>query len=128
MQNSRNTLRALVLGSAIGLSNALGSALGGMRSIIAAPQVQTATAGSGKGKGKSAVNRPRSFWYRPTCTSSQKTRNPADPAQAYLIARAEAKRARRAIALRYNAARSYLNNPSHTHEAPPRFDPFYIAQ
>lgn len=42
MQNSRNTLIALVLGSAIGLSNALGSALGGMRSLIAAPQVQTA--------------------------------------------------------------------------------------
>ena len=125
MQNSRNTLRALVLGSAIGLSNALGSALGGMRSIIAAPQVQTATAGSGKGKSK-GVNRPRSFWYRPTRTSSQKTRNPADPVQAYLIARAEAKRARRAEKLERDAGRSFAFNQAHG--ASVAFVPFYAAQ
>ena len=124
MQNSRNTLRVLMLGSAIGLSNALGSALGGMRSIIAAPQVQTATAG-GKGKSK-GVNRPRSFWYRPTRTSSQKTRNPADPAQAYLIARAEAKRARRAEKLERDAGRSFAFNQAHGVSA--AFVPFYAAQ
>lgn len=125
MQNSRNTLRALMFGSAIGLSNALGSALGGMRSIIAAPQVQTATAGSGKGESK-GVNRQRSFWYRPTRTSSQKTRNPADPAQAYLIARAEAKRARRAEKLERDASQNWLQNDAH--DARLSLDPLYVNQ
>lgn len=125
MQSSRNTLRALMLGGAIGLSNALGSALGGMRSIIAAPQIQTATAGSGKGKSKGA-SRPRSFWYRPTVTSSRKTRNPADPSQAYLIARAEAKRARRAEKMTLEATKAYFKNDAHG--CSPTFDPHYIAQ
>lgn len=57
-----------------------------------------------------------------TVTSSRKTRNPADPAQAYLIARADAKRARRAQRNRWDAQMSYVHNPC------PAVNPFYITQ
>lgn len=51
------------------------------------------------------------FNWPATRTTSRKPRNPADPAQAYLITRAEAKRARRAIKAQRDADRSWVKNP-----------------
>lgn len=56
-----------------------------------------------------------------TVTSSRKTRNPADPSQAYLISRAEAKRARRAEKLDACMYRSLLKNPTLTAAACSRY-------
>lgn len=53
-------------------------------------------------------------------------RNPTDPAQAYLIARAEAKRARRAEKLNRDAKRSFVKN--RTNDGRLALNPFYVAQ
>jgi len=116
----KSLLRALVLGGAM----SLGGALSGLsRQLKALDPIQTATAGSGKGEGRSRSASPR---YRSTCTSSRKTRNPSDPAQAYLIARAEAKRARRAEKLKRDTARAWIKNPCISYIR--RQDPFAIAK
>ena len=99
MQKS-SVIKAALLGGAL----ALGSALSGSASDALARMCGT-TRFSGV-----SFRAKRSFGYRKVCTSSQKTRNPADPQQAYLIERAKAKRARRAEKLRHDSARSYLNN------------------
>jgi hypothetical protein len=115
-----------MLGSAIGLAGALGSALSGGRLNIASPQIQTASTG-GKGRGKSkGVARDKSFWRRPVWTTSRKDRNPSDPAQAYLIARAEAKRARRAEKLTRDICRAFRWD--RTNDGRPALNPFYNAQ
>lgn len=110
-------MRSLVLGAG-SISAALMAALGSMGQIVSRP--------TGR-KSKSPV-RSRSYWYRPTCTSSRKTRNPNDPQQAYLIARAEAKRARRAEKLTRDAASAYMRNRAHNYSPSTSLCPLYIAQ
>jgi hypothetical protein len=108
-------LRALVLGGALS---------GFSHQLKALEQVQTATAGRGKGKGKGRAAQVKS-WFG-TRTASAKTRNPNDPAQAYLIARAEAKRARRAVKLQRDAGKAWVRNPASGFSK--TLGPFYIAQ
>lgn len=116
----KSMLRALVLGSAMALGGALSGAVSKLKAL---DSIQTATAGNGKGKGRSRSASPR---YRATCTSSRKTRNPNDPAQAYLIARAEAKRARRARKLQSDTERGWIKNPAVGFGF--NRDPLYIAK
>lgn len=121
-----NMMRALALGGAMAMGKALAPALD---SLDIGPAV-TATRHRGKGKGKRTG---LAKWVRPTRTSSRKLRNPNDPAQAYLIARAEAKRERRSVKLRHDLARSYFENRAHNSDRNyfggkiGRFNPFNVT-
>jgi len=108
------SLRALVLGSALAFGNAMAPIL---RSAEGPTPIQI-----GGGKGRGSKTKSRSFWYRRVHTTSRQTRNPEDPVQAARIAAAMVKRERRRRKL--NTDTSYYSNPAHRFNE--RLNPFYI--
>lgn len=116
MKSSLSAMRALVLGSALGLGSALAPTL---RSLQAMPQMVTGSRNRGKGKGSGTLRK----WVRAR-TLSSKRRDLSDPVQAALFQAAEAKRERRALKRDTDSSRSYIHNNAHCSDA--RFDPLFI--
>jgi len=114
--------RSVLAAMALGLSASTG--LGAALTKVSQAQVQTASTG---GKGRGAPSKARAFWYRAVRTSRWNSTN-RDPQSPELID-AVMRRAKRGVRNRWNAARSWTNNPTHHRCANVNsLNPFHISQ